>query len=487
MPRDFTPDEWAEFNAQYEQAIVDIRNEASLYTHDPQFNQEIRAVNGQNNHSPPVEPETDPEDIWETSNRLRHIHQQAQALLLPPWTFLGAVLGIVLAATGPHVTLPARIGYKGSLNLLVALVGPSGGGKTTSVAAARDYLNQQQIPIHELGTGQGVTSGYTRAPGPKEPEPVQFNDTVLWLSDEIGSLTAHTGMKGSNLLPILKQAYSGSQLGARYAGRDNRRAVLAHRYRAAFLVGVQPAYAAVILNDLEGGFPQRWIWLPTHDPNVPDEPPERPPPWAWRGSQRLNAHGPVEGDEEVPLQGEYQLSLLELAQQQMVRARQQRLKLAGDPMTSHRLLSQAKVAAALALLHERARIETWEWETAQLIMERSDLTRLACEAAIRKAKDAQLIGEANTEQRKAEYLEQQRSARIAQWAKRTLLRKANPDDDGWVTWRVLTQAVNGDDRIHLPAVLEKLMEVGEVELREGFQGGSGTNRARSYRATTRSK
>jgi hypothetical protein len=487
VPRDFTPDEWAEFNILYEQAIVDIQLEASPFNTDPRFNPNIRAINGPDGHHPPDGPEADPEDIWDSSDRLRHIHQQAQALLLPPWTFLGAILGIVLAATGPHVTLPARIGHKASLNLLIALVGPSGGGKTTSVAAARDYLNQQQIPIHELGTGQGVTSGYTRTPGPKEPEPTQFNDTVLWLSDEIGSLTAHTGMKGSNLLPILKQAYSGSQLGARYAGRDNRRAVAAHRYRATFLVGVQPANAAVILDDLEGGFPQRWIWLPTHDPNVPDEPPERPPPWAWRGSQRLNAHGPVEGDEEVPLQGEYQLPLFGPAQQQMVRARQQRLKLAGDPMMSHRLLSQAKVAAALALLHERARIEAWEWETAQLIMERSDLTRLACEAAIRKAKDAQLIGEASAEQKKTEYLEQQRSTRVAQWAKRTLLRKANPDDDGWVQWRVLTQAVNGDDRMYLPAVLEKLTEVGEVELREGFQGGSGTNRARYYRAATRSK
>jgi hypothetical protein len=43
------------------------------------------------------------------------------------------------------------------------------------------------------------------------------------------------------------------------------------------LVGVHPANAAPLLDDTTAGTPQRFVWLPADDPDVPDERPAEPP------------------------------------------------------------------------------------------------------------------------------------------------------------------------------------------------------------------
>lgn len=58
----------------------------------------------------------------------------------------------------------------------------------------------------------------------------------------------------------------------RAAGGAERRLIPipAHSYRMALLLGVQPRRAGALLDDADGGTPQRFLWLPTTDPLAPD-------------------------------------------------------------------------------------------------------------------------------------------------------------------------------------------------------------------------
>src|SRR5690606_1247896 len=122
--------------------------------------------------------ETGPDNhdaFWTSRPVLENLRTFARARRVSPWAMLGCVLAIVASRIGPHVVLPPQIGGKASLNLLVGLVGPSGAGKDTALAAAQDFLWQDHtVPVHELGTGQGIDSSYTEQ---TKEGPVQFNDS----------------------------------------------------------------------------------------------------------------------------------------------------------------------------------------------------------------------------------------------------------------------------------------------------------------------
>src|SRR5699024_6727136 len=85
---------------------------------------------------------------------------------------------------------------------------------------------------------------------------------------------------GSTLMPQLRQLYSGETIGFSNAGKDTRVTVPRHTYRAGLIVGVQPLKAGALLDDADGGTPQRFIWAPVGDPAAPDTPPVDPGPLA---------------------------------------------------------------------------------------------------------------------------------------------------------------------------------------------------------------
>ncbi|MGH3710482.1 MAG: bifunctional DNA primase/polymerase [Pseudonocardiaceae bacterium] len=76
-------------------------------------------------------------DFWTALPVLTHIDRFAMSRRTSPWATLGIVLARVVAATSPHVVLPPLIGDVASLNLFIALVAVSGGGKGSAMAAAR--------------------------------------------------------------------------------------------------------------------------------------------------------------------------------------------------------------------------------------------------------------------------------------------------------------------------------------------------------------
>ncbi len=281
--------------------------------------------------------------FWSARPILGHALNVARARGVGPWALLGAALGRAVATIPPDIVLPGIVGSRMSLNLFVALVGPSGGGKGAAEAAATDAFRfAADIDTVPLGSGEGVARTF-RPVGtkPEDPNPVT---AAIFTAPEIDTLAAIASRQGSSLSAELRKMYSGEQLGFGNAGKDTRVIVPAGSYRACLSIGVQPLRSQALLAAADRGLPQRFLWLPTSDPDAPDEPPIDPGRWKVSRPSWLRAIG-IHVDLIVP----------EVASKAI---RTHRLAVLRedpgvDPLDGHSLLTRLKVAAALMALDGR--------------------------------------------------------------------------------------------------------------------------------------
>lgn len=405
--------------------------------------------------------------IWNEREVFARVRQAARARMVGPWAVLGSLMAQVVCRIGPHVVLPAIIGGVGSLNLFVGLVGKSGAGKDAAMAVAEELLDAPRLaPKHELGTGQGIDASYTMQ---TKEGPVQFNDTVLWELSEIDTLAAHGKMSGSTLMPTVRKLYTGKQLGAQYADQFKRRPVPQHGYRAAIVAGIQPERSDVLLNDAEtaGGTPQRWLWLPTDDPEGKKRgrlvAPRMAVPVRWQDYEVWAAQG-EQGSDPVRLQERTTMEVCAEAEQVILQAREEALGqteevAASAALDGHALFTRLKVAAVLALMEQRNRLEVTadDWRIAGMIMSVSDATRAECRRALRDANSKQSrirgMGDAEREVAKTETVEDLADQKIAKVKERIVAKLQEVGD--WMKVRDL-RAFLGRDRGHLQAAMDEL-------------------------------
>ncbi|WP_174555222.1 hypothetical protein [Nocardia anaemiae] len=311
------------------------------------------------------------EEFWNSREVLRHIRAYARARRAGPWGTLGVAMVRTVTAIPHTVTLPPLVGGKMSLNLFVALVGSSGGGKGTCEAAGRDALacsydptmrNLVDIEEFPLGSGEGIARTF-RSAGLADEEP---NDRghALFNAPEVDTLAALMERSGATLEGELRKLYSGESVGFNNAGKATRSVVRAHSYRACLIVGVQPLRAKTLLDGADGGTPQRLLWLPVIDEDAPDRQPEAPAQWVVKMPHPIW----TPGDLAVP----------DRARQAIDTARLARLRGQTDDshaLDGHALLSQLKVAAALMALEGRTAIDDEDWELSQIVMAVSNATR----------------------------------------------------------------------------------------------------------------
>jgi hypothetical protein len=234
-----------------------------------------------------TEPDDWEENFWNSRPVLAHIRQFAYARMAPPWAVLGVSIIRTLDCVPPEVFLPAIVGgRRGSLNLFAALVAPSGGGKGAAEGAAEDalHLSDQEIYTVPLGSGEGIAHQYAyREKG--NPDIVWIRNHVTFSTSEIDAIAALTNRSGSRLSSQLRAAYMGERLGFSYADAFKRIILPPHSYRFGLVVGVQPERAGFLLDQSDGGFPQRFIWSPAIDPAITANPPPDPGPM-WIGGTR---------------------------------------------------------------------------------------------------------------------------------------------------------------------------------------------------------
>lgn len=362
------------------------------------------------------------ESFWGQTEVLRSCRDFARSRLVDPFSMLGCAIAGVASWLPPHLVLPGLVGGVAGLDFYVALASGSGGGKSSAMKAAKDWLNvhphdatilaTDEPYVTTVSTAQGLIQAYTmsqvkakseqRIPG--EVEHIQVRRSVRFEVDEIGALGAAMNAEGSMLKEFIKTMWTGTGAGTNAAEATRIRKLNDHEFRITIVAGVQPATADVILSGHGDGFPQRWLWVEAHDEDPPSieewrEMRENPPP-------PLDWHVPVachplplpsnDDDDEYTkiaraaaqmtqhVKDRFQvLEITESFEMKVYQAAVGGRRKIGDDATmtdvldGHRILLQEKLAALLAALHGHIGITDQYEQMAEYLVARSDATRLA--------------------------------------------------------------------------------------------------------------
>jgi len=394
--------------------------------------------------------QADEDAFWDARTVLRHLHTFARARMVSPWAVLGCALARVVTATPNQVCLPPIIGGKASLNMFVGLVGPSGSGKGAAEAVAAEAIDVGYITSHNVGSGEGIAHGYKH----REKGELVWNDdehAVLFSVPEIDSLAAQGDRRGATLMPQLRSGWTGEQLGFGYADPTKRLIVEAHQYRLCLVAGIQPGRAACLLDDTDGGTPQRFLWMPATDPTAPGVEPEAPAPITWSAPtvSSLVSFGGI------------RIDVCRTAITTIKDARRRRNQGDAEALDGHALLCQLKVAAALGLLDGRYGVTDDDWELAAVIMRKSAATRAGVQRTL-SAKVAEAnYGKARAAAEQAVHVEESLVDAAVKRVCGAVVRKLRREGD-WTAIGSLRTTV-GRERDHLAAALERLLDAGQVE------------------------
>jgi hypothetical protein len=334
-----------------------------------------------------TEPALTPEEydkFWSATEQLEIIHASARARLVGPWALLGACFTRINVMVPYFVTIPPLTGGRASLNLFVGLVGPSGAGKGGATAAATDTIDTGatwkggefgQLMVN-LGSGEGIIHAFRK----RTKDDDEWNThAVVFNVQEIDLLTATATRSGATILPVLRSMWSGEQLGFQNADPTRRIQVPPHQYRASLLVGIQPLRAGSLLDDADGGTPQRFLFVPTDDPGAPDQPPIKPEKIKWRK--------PLFDSLRDPFTGTYDITLPEAVESLV---RDQRLEMLRNQAegsknaSGHDTLARIKYAAHFALLAGRTTVTDDDWELAGTLHKISVHTRENIQTQLRQ-------------------------------------------------------------------------------------------------------
>lgn len=296
------------------------------------------------------------------STQLAKIHAWARARRVAPWALFGAILLRVSASTPHTVQLPGVIGGRVSLNAYCAFVSRSGGGKGISDKVAR-LAWPTDIEVRLPGSGEGISEPFVVRG--KESEDNERLNAYILTANEIDTLTGLASRQGSILLAQLKSAWMGEPIGQSNASKATSRHVKEHDYRLCLSVGAQPGHAKVIFDDASGGSPQRFWWMPTEDANMPRG--GGPDPEPLNTSRPAWTFGP-DGVAEIV----YGLPEIE---ETVIDAHLARQRGQADALDGHALLSRCKVAALLAVMHQRQTVNQLDWDMSEIVMQISDRTR----------------------------------------------------------------------------------------------------------------
>lgn len=391
------------------------------------------------------------DEFWSATDQLKLIHQWARASYVAPWALLVSVVVRVTATTSHGVMLPGPPA-PASLNMGVVLVGRSGAGKGVS-----DKLSRVVWPadIHEegLGSGQGIAELFKEQKNPED----RITSALISVS-EIDHLTALNAGQGNNTRAALKAALTGDRLGSKGASAATTRAVPADSYRLCLSISAQFGHTAVLLDDVTGGTPQRLLWAPVTDPDMPDEPGPTPdrvldtavPTWAVSGAQVLIQYGPPEIREHI--------NAGLLANGRGI----------GDALDAHRTLVRCKVAASLAILDHRMVVSALDWELSEHIMAKSDATRTAVLEYDRQAARAKVRDRAMSRAAGEQFVSDHKLER----AKKAILRWL--ERDGQLARHDLRRKLKADLRDHFdPAIAELAAEgmIAETSVKNGVGYG----------------
>ena len=321
--------------------------------------------------------------FWNSREELSRLRQWAQAQMVSPWALLGEVLTEVIARVPPTFVLPDIVGGYGSLNIMFAVTGGSSAGKGGASAILEQALIIDEPEINFMkpvrwgvGSGEGLVKNYAYRSA-KEGQ-IRTAWTSIVASQEVKTLNAIVSRASETLTGELNKFYMGEALGFGYGDPTKRLDIPRYSYRGVLIVGAQPEHSGIIVTDDGSGLSRRWMLLNAVDRFPPDARPGKPEPVKWsmpRGIYELDH------DAERPLEV---MEVCDVARAEIVEARDVAYRGKSDGLQGHRLFTQEKFAAGLAILAMRTDLTEEDWRLAAYAMDRSDDLRYMCKNALRK-------------------------------------------------------------------------------------------------------
>ena len=439
-------------------------------------------------------------DVLTSSRVLAHVARFAEDRSAERYGVLFGVAIRAVLAVPPQVVLPAIIGGEVSLNLMLNVVGSSGGGKgtadKTATAALRLMLEGRRsvpvLPMLPIGTGEGINRTYAHAERDKHGSGQValrwHTDTALFGCRDIATLDALTARQGATLLPELLKGYMGEELGFANADKERRVILPMHTYRLCLSAGVQPDNGAVLLNDQaqRDGVPQRFLWTPVR-PGIARqrrvansktvEPLTVPIPTFGIDPMRfdVNEDDDVDTDPYDPAaQTLVPIGVASSIAQQIIDADAAKdldpFGRSSDPLAGHRLLAQLKLAAGLAVLHNQTFVGPEDWQRAERLMLVSAAVArvVAAESGAAAQRDAVQRGQLDGH-RLAAADDSRNNAAV-----RTLMNRVTRylgQQTDWVSRAAVNRSVTGKLRNNLGDALTLLLAEGTIERREVERAG----------------
>lgn len=246
-----------------------------------------------------VKPFESEQEFLDSSSTIKNLYQYARASRTSPHAALVCTLARACAIVPPNIVIPSFTGDSpASLNFAAITIAHSGGGKGLTMGVAKKL-----VPLPEtVWTGQTASGEaipgvyvyyeedetYTRNGDDKEkrerkkPSLKYKTQNAFFDIREVKEFAGNSSRVGSTLVPVLVNLLDGtSKIGCTTKSESNTLQVPEYGYRAAIVIGVQPANIRDITRHGGTGLPQRCLWTDVLDPNAPDIKPEKIAPEQW--------------------------------------------------------------------------------------------------------------------------------------------------------------------------------------------------------------
>jgi hypothetical protein len=316
------------------------------------------------------------EKFWSSREGLQHIYVSAHCAQVSPWAVLGVVLTRVVHKIPWYVQLPS-VKVK-SLNLYVGLIGESGEGKGSAVRVAEECVDVGPVTDLELGTGQGMVSAFMDFI--PEKKGIDWVRRAAWFDTrEIGVWKAHITNQTDPMLGWLVSMWSGEGVGAKYKSREKDIRLPQDSYRMSLVMGVQPPLAGPLLDNVDNGTPQRFLWFPAH--GLSGEEKELPPPLIWPSPE-----WPVDEGEiySIPFPDSVKSEVSTWIKE---RRNRREMGLYNDRYASHEKLVKSKVAAILMAYDGRVELSEEDWQLAEYVVQVSNARRTEVIRELQRVED----------------------------------------------------------------------------------------------------
>jgi len=256
--------------------------------------------------------------------------------------------------------------------MYVAMTGDSGQGKNSSSSASRTLM-PCDIHVAKLGSGEGIVHQYAwRERGSDELQ--WYKRSILFESGEAETLQALITRTSSTLAGEIRSAWMGEAIGFGYSDVRKRLVLPERSYRMSLLSYFTPSMGNVLLDGIAEGTPQRFLFLPIEDPDLPDEDDVREP------RRQLDINLPSVDEDaliEVKVPGWIRRQIRD---DHRVKVRRRAGSLSdAELLDTHFNLVRLKVALALGIMfgsdRQDYRITRDDWDLSGFVMDKHRETR----------------------------------------------------------------------------------------------------------------